>query len=224
MVIVLTGITKGLGRALARGLAQQGHLLAGCGRCAEAIASLQAELGSSHRLDPLDVSDSTGVDRWAAAVVEQLGPPDLVINNAAIMNRNARLWEVEVDELHRLLMINVAGTFHVIRSFLPAMIDRGAGIIANMSSGWGRVTAPEVAPYCTSKWAIEGMTRALAQELPNGLAAVAVNPGIIDTDMLRSCWGDEAGGFPSAEQWAAQAVPFFLGLSARDNGSAVTVA
>jgi NAD(P)-dependent dehydrogenase (short-subunit alcohol dehydrogenase family) len=224
MNIVLTGITKGLGRALGKGLAREGHLLAGCGRSTAAIASLQDELGTGHRLDPVDVADSVAVDRWAESVVAQLGPPDLVINNAAIMNRTAPLWEVEVEELHRLLMVNVAGSFHVIRSFLPAMLKRGSGVIANMSSGWGRVTAPEVAPYCTSKWAIEGMTRALSQELPEGLAAVAVNPGIIDTDMLRSCWGDQAGDFPSAEDWAARAVPFFLGLSPRDNGSSTTVA
>jgi len=224
MIIVLTGITKGLGRALALGLAREGHTLAGCGRSADAIQTLQAELGSGHRLDPVDVADSAAVDRWADAVVAQLGPPDLLINNAAIMNRPAPLWEIEVDELHRLLMINVAGTFHVIRSFLPAMAKRGSGIIANMSSGWGRVTAPEVAPYCTSKWAIEGMTRALSQELPQGLAAVAVNPGIIDTDMLRTCWGEQAGGFPDAEAWATEAVPYFLGLSAQDNGRSTTVA
>jgi NAD(P)-dependent dehydrogenase (short-subunit alcohol dehydrogenase family) len=54
------------------------------------------------------------------------------------------------------------------------MIDRGAGIIVNMSFGWGRSTAPDVAPYCASKWAIEGLTQALSQELPPGLAAVAV--------------------------------------------------
>ena len=136
---------------------------------------------------------------------------------------NARLWEVGLEEFEALLKINIGGTFHVIRAFLPAMLNRGSGVIANLSSGWGRFTAPEVAPYCTSKWAIEGLTRALAQELPAGLATVVVNPGIIDTDMLRSCWGTQAGGFPSAQAWAVQAVPFFLALSASDNGRAATI-
>ena len=61
-------------------------------------------------------------------------------------------------------------------------------MIVTISSTWGRSVAPEVAPYCATKYAVEGMTMALAAELPAGLAAVAVNPGIIDTDMLRSCW------------------------------------
>lgn len=65
-------------------------------------------------------------------------------------------------------------------------------IIVNISSGWGRSTSPEVAPYCASKWAIEGLTQALAQELPSGMVTVALNPGIIHTDMLNICFGEEA--------------------------------
>ena len=97
------------------------------------------------------------------------------------------------------------------------------GLVVNMSSGWGRSTAPEVAPYCASKFAVEGLTKALAEEMPPGLAAVALNPGIIDTDMLRSCWADEAGSFPSPAEWAGRAAPFILRLSARDNGRSLTV-
>jgi NAD(P)-dependent dehydrogenase (short-subunit alcohol dehydrogenase family) len=89
--------------------------------------------------------------------------------------------------------------------------------------GWGRGTAPEVAPYCATKWAVEGLTKALAQELPPGLAAVAVNPGVIDTDMLRTCWGDGAAGFPSADDWARSAVPFLLSLTAAHNGQSLSI-
>ncbi len=223
MVIVLTGVTKGLGRALATGFAREGHTVAGCGRTAEAIAELSLELGEPHLFRALDVADGVAVEQWAQEVVERLGATELVINNAAVINRNACLWEVEREEFEALLRINIGGTFHVIKAFLPAMLKRGSGVIANLSSGWGRSTAPEVAPYCTSKWAIEGLTRALAQELPAGLAAVAVNPGLIDTDMLRSSWGAQAGAFPSAEAWAVEAVPFFLRLSASDNGRVASI-
>ena len=84
-------------------------------------------------------------------------------------------------------------------------------------------TAPEVAPYCASKWAIEGLTRAMAQELPNGLAAIPLNPGIVDTDMLRSCFGGKASHYLSPEEWAKAAVPFLLKLGPRDNGKPLTV-
>jgi NAD(P)-dependent dehydrogenase (short-subunit alcohol dehydrogenase family) len=100
---------------------------------------------------------------------------------------------------------------------------RARGVIVNVSSGWGRETAAEVAPYCATKWAIEGLTGALAQELPPGLTAVALNPGIIATDMLRSCFGPAAANYPSPEEWSRWATPFLLQLGRKDNGRALTV-
>ena len=112
---------------------------------------------------------------------------------------------------------------NVLRHALPVMIDRGMGVAVNFSSGWGRSTSPEVAPYCATKWAIEGLTQSLAEELPGGVAAVALNPGVIDTDMLRSAWGDGAAAYPDPEEWARRAVPFLEKLGAGDNGGALSV-
>jgi NAD(P)-dependent dehydrogenase (short-subunit alcohol dehydrogenase family) len=111
----------------------------------------------------------------------------------------------------------------MIHAFVPAMVKRKAGVIVNLSSGWGRSTSPEVAPYCATKYAVEGMTLALAQELPNGMAAIPLNPGIIDTDMLRQAWAEGASSYPTPEQWAKRAAPFLLNLSAKDNGRPLTV-
>jgi NAD(P)-dependent dehydrogenase (short-subunit alcohol dehydrogenase family) len=102
------------------------------------------------------------------------------------------------------------------------MIDRGSGVIVNFSSGWGRSTAPDVAPYCATKWAIEGLTQALARELPAGLAAIPLNPGIIDTEMLRGCFGPGAAGHPTAGQWAEASVPFLAKLGPQDNGRSLS--
>jgi NAD(P)-dependent dehydrogenase (short-subunit alcohol dehydrogenase family) len=120
--------------------------------------------------------------------------------------------------------VNIKGTANMLRHFVPAMIEQGSGVIINFSSGWGRVSAPNVAPYCASKWAIEGLTRALAQELPKGMAAIPLNPGIIDTDMLRTSFGEDAGNYESATAWAERAVPFLLKLGPKQNGKALTVA
>jgi NAD(P)-dependent dehydrogenase (short-subunit alcohol dehydrogenase family) len=79
-----------------------------------------------------------------------------------------------------------------------------------------------VAPYCATKWAIEGMTRSLAQELPRGLAAVSLNPGIIHTKMLRSCFGETAATYPDPDTWAASAAPYLLALGPEHNGQALT--
>ena len=102
------------------------------------------------------------------------------------------------------------------------MQDAGRGVIANFCSYRGCSTAPEEAVYCATQWAIEGLTQSLSQELPSGLAAVAFNPGIIDTDMLRSCFGEAAAGYHSPEDWARTAVPALASLGRSDNGSSVT--
>ncbi len=221
--IALTGATRGLGRALTDELIARGHTVLGCGRDLEQIAALSAEHGALHRFHPVDVADPAAVTAWATDILASHGAPDLVINNAGLMNEPAPLWEISAEDFGRLMDVNVDGTVNVIRAFAPAMIAAGSGVIANLSSGWGRSTAAEVAPYCASKWAIEGLTKALAQDLPPGLAAVAVNPGIIDTDMLRRCWGGGAGGSPTPEEWAPRAADLFLGLGPQDNGESVSV-
>jgi NAD(P)-dependent dehydrogenase (short-subunit alcohol dehydrogenase family) len=132
------------------------------------------------------------------------------------------LWEVPAEEFDAVVDVNIKGVANVLRAFLPAMVARKTGVVVNFSSGWGRGTSPEVAPYCATKWAIEGLTRALAQELPRGMAAVPLNPGIIDTDMLRSCFGESAGSYPGPQEWAKKAAPFLLRLGPADNGKPAT--
>jgi NAD(P)-dependent dehydrogenase (short-subunit alcohol dehydrogenase family) len=221
--ILITGATRGLGRALVGPLVGLGHTVVGCGRSATEIGALGAAFAPPHRFDAVDVADWPGVEAWACRVLAGLPPPDLLVNNAGVINRTAPLWEIGDDELRAVLAVNIGGVANLIRAFLPSMLARGSGVVVNMSSGWGRSTAPEVAPYCASKWAVEGLTRALAQELPPGLAAVALNPGIIDTAMLRSCWADSAGDFPPPDEWAERAVPLLLSLGPEHNGKAMTV-
>jgi NAD(P)-dependent dehydrogenase (short-subunit alcohol dehydrogenase family) len=222
-IVVVTGATRGIGKALAKRLVEIGHTVVGCGRSSSGIEELAADLGDPHQFEAVDVSRWSAVESWAKTVLSHMPVPDLVINNAGVINRNAPLWEVSAEEFGRVLDINVDGTANVIRAFLPAMIERGRGVIVNMSSGWGRSTSPEVAPYCASKWAVEGLTQALSQELPAGLAAVAVSPGVVDTDMLRSCWADSAKACPSPEEWAPGATDFLLSLAARHNGQSLSV-
>ena len=160
---------------------------------------------------------------WAKSVLSSGPPPELLVSNAALINRNAPLWEVPREEFSRVIDVNIKGVFHVIRHFVPAMIQNGRGVIVNFSSAWGRSTAAEVAPDCATKWAIEGLTQALAEELPPGMAAIPLNPGVINTDMLQSCFGQGAASYPGPQQWAARAVPFLLKLSSKDNGQPLSV-
>jgi NAD(P)-dependent dehydrogenase (short-subunit alcohol dehydrogenase family) len=222
-LIVLTGVSRGLGRAMAAGFVAHGHTICGCARSSRAIDELRAQWPAPHRFDVVDITDDAAVGRWAQTVLGEHGPPDLLINNAAVINRNARLWEVPCEEFAEVMRVNVVGMHSVLRHFVPAMVRRGSGVIVNFSSAWGRTTSPEVAPYCASKFAVEGLTQALAQELPQGMAAVPLNPGIIHTEMLESCFGSGARQYPSPQQWAEQAVPFILGLGPRHNGQPLSV-
>jgi NAD(P)-dependent dehydrogenase (short-subunit alcohol dehydrogenase family) len=221
--VVLTGATRGLGRAMTEKFIALGHTVCGCGRSADGVARMRGRYGPPHDFAAVDVTDAGRVRAWADAVLAAHGPPDLLLNNAAVINRNAPLWEVPADEFDRLIDVNVKGVANVLRAFLPDMVARKAGVVVNFSSGWGRSTSPDVAPYCASKYAVEGLTLALAQELPEGMAAVPLNPGVIDTEMLRSTFGGSAGDYPSPEAWAERAVPFLLKLGPRDNGQSLSV-
>jgi NAD(P)-dependent dehydrogenase (short-subunit alcohol dehydrogenase family) len=221
--IVITGVTRGLGRALAEWYIANGHTVAGCGRSGPAIFDLRFTHPEPHSFDAVDVTLPVKVNLWSERVLGALGAPDILINNAALMNTPAPLWKVPAEEMNKIVSVNIVGVANVIRAFVPAMIERGSGVIVNLSSGWGRSVSPDVAPYCATKWAIEGMTKALAEELPRGMAAVPLNPGIIDTDMLRTSFGSTAGSYPKADAWAKTAGPYILGLGAKDNGKSLSV-
>jgi NAD(P)-dependent dehydrogenase (short-subunit alcohol dehydrogenase family) len=223
MKIVITGATRGLGRALAEEYIRGGHTVMGCGRGGEAVFDLRMAHPAPHDFSVVDVSLDNKVALWAAKILEAGSPPDLLINNAGVMNRLAPLWELEDREFTKVVDVNLRGVANVIRHFVPAMVAAGRGVIVNLSSGWGRSVSPEVAPYCATKFGVEGLTKALAEELPKGMAAVPLNPGVIDTDMLREAWADGAASYPKAEAWAKKAAPFILGLGAKHNGKSLSV-
>jgi NAD(P)-dependent dehydrogenase (short-subunit alcohol dehydrogenase family) len=223
MKILITGVTRGLGRALAEFYIAQGHTVIGCGRGADGILDLRFAHPAPHDFAVVDVADPSKVELWAEKVLAVHGAPDILINNAGLMNNPAPLWDVPAAEFSKLIDVNVKGPANVIRAFVPSMVSANRGVIVNLSSGWGRSVSPNVAPYCASKWAIEGMTKALAEELPATMAAVALNPGVIDTDMLRQCWSDGASSYAKADHWVREAGPFILKINASQNGESLSV-
>ena len=221
--ILITGVSRGLGRALTAEFIRLGHVVIGCGRSEKEIAWLRDQYPAPNDFCVVDVTDEAVVAAWAKRILAAHEAPDLLLNNAALINRSAPLWQVSGAEFSDVIDVNIKGVANVIRHFVPAMIALRRGVIVNFSSGWGRSTDAGVAPYCATKWAIEGLTQSLAQELPPGLAAVPLNPGIIDTDMLRSCFGGSAGGYPQPEDWARTAARFILNIRASDNGKSLSV-
>ena len=199
--------------------ASRGWRIAGGARDTQALAELESTLSTEHLLQSMDVTKPEEVDDFAQAIEDILGTPDLLVNNAGLINRNAPMTKVSPEEFSSILAVNLGGIHNMIRAFVPKMEKAGRGIIANFSSYWGQSTAPDVGPYCATKWGVEGLTRSLAQELPSGLAAVAFNPGVINTDMLRSTFGKDAQSYPLPQEWAVDAVTRLENLSLRDNGN-----
>ena len=137
-VVVVTGVSRGLGRAMVGKLVESGCTVCGCARSAAAIEALVSEFGSPHQFHRVDVADDGAVAAWAADVIGEHGAPDFLINNGAIINRNAALWNITAEEFDQLTAVNINGTANTIRHFVPAMVDRKCGTIVNFSSGWGR--------------------------------------------------------------------------------------
>lgn len=224
--IVVTGATRGLGRAMIRAFHRAGHRVFGCGRSKEDVVALNRELDPSSELPivtAVNVTSDSEVGAWAAEILRKAGAPDLLLNNAARINRSAPLWTLTAEEFDSVIDVNLKGIANTIRHFVPAMIDGGRGVVVNFSSGWGRSTSPEVAAYCATKWGVEGLSRSLAQELPSPLASIALNPGMIHTDMLESCFAEGASSYPKPEAWAERAIPFLLGLGPKENGSSLDI-
>ncbi|CAI9770161.1 unnamed protein product [Fraxinus pennsylvanica] len=234
--VLITGVSRGLGKALALELAKRGHTVIGCSRSQEKLSALQSELSSAssissdssknineHLVMNVDVRSNSSVEELARSVVEKKAFPDIIVNNAGTINRNNRIWEVPMDEFDAVIDTNIKGTANMLRHFIPIMAEKKQGIIVNMSSGWGRSAAAQVAPYCASKWAVEGLTRAAAKELPPGMAMVSLNPGVINTEMLQSCFGSSAALYQTPDSWAPKAATMILNLTSADNGASLTV-
>ena len=126
-VILISGVTRGLGRAMTDEFIRLGHRVLGCGRSSAAIQELNQEHGPDNRFDVVDVTRDEAVRDWAGRCLEQAGPPDLLLNSAALINRNAPLWEVPAEEFSAVIDVNIKGVANLIRHFAPAMVKGTAG-------------------------------------------------------------------------------------------------
>ena len=220
-IILITGATKGIGYALSRWFIDNGHIVIGCGRSAKLIEELKGWSETSD-FETVDVLSAYHVKAWIENSFQKIGVPDLIINNAALATPPKPLWETPLEDFNKLIDVNIKGVNNVLHFVIPHLIESKKGVIVNMSSGWGRHTSPETAPYCCSKWGIEGLSLALSQELPSPLACVPLNPGTIDTEMLENFFGDRARHSRSPKEWAKSAGPFLLSLDRSSNGKQLT--
>ena len=182
---LVTGASRGLGRACAAGLAEAGAHVVLAARGGDALARVAGEIeaaGGSAETLPLDIAD---VER-AAAALAALGPVDILVNNAG-GNRPAALLDVTVDDFDAVMGINVRGAYFCAQAVARQMVAaKRGGVILNMSSQMGHVGGPRRTVYCASKHAIEGMTKAMAMDLaPHDIRVNAIAPTFISTPMTR---------------------------------------
>jgi len=193
--IVITGASRGLGRALASKLADEGAHLALCARSFDDLNRVALEL-SLRGVPPIamscDIADVGQVERFAATVLESFGSVDVLINNASILGPHVQIAEWTLPTWNRVIDVNLNGTFAVTHAFLPSMIGQRSGSIINVSSSVGKKGRQRWGAYAASKFAIEGLTQTLADELKHlGVRVNSVNPGPIDTEMRHAAYPDE---------------------------------
>ena len=184
---VVTGASRGIGRAIALRLAAAGAEVALWARDRKALDTVAdeiAKVGGKAAAFECDVSDPSAVERAAANVRTLMPEVRTIVNNAGAVLRKATA-EIDDAEWRRVMAINLDGTFHVTRAFL-VQLTRTGGRIINISSRAGREGTALLAPYCAAKHAVIGFTRSLAEELRAAKVSVnAVCPGSVDTAMLR---------------------------------------
>jgi NAD(P)-dependent dehydrogenase (short-subunit alcohol dehydrogenase family) len=189
-VIVVTGASSGIGRATAIALARQGARIGLLARRGDALERVAAECAKASGTDgrtlvlPADVTDSDAVHAAAAAVVDRFGRIDGWVNCAGV-TMFGPLLEVPLDDIRRVLDVNVMGSVNGARAALPVMVAQDAGVLVNVSSLLGRVAQPYGAAYCMTKFALRALTVSLREELRlagvRGVAVGTVLPGAIDT-------------------------------------------
>ena len=188
--VLITGGSRGIGRAMVEAFAKRGYAVAFTYKNSENDAKSVAELTGA-----LAICADSAVEVEVLAAVSlaerELGHIDCLINNAGVASFSL-FTDVTLDEWNKIMATNLTGAFLYSRSVIPAMIRRGGGRIINISSMWGLVGSSCEVAYSTSKAALIGMTRALAKELgPSGITVNAIAPGLIDTDMNRRTLSDE---------------------------------
>lgn len=215
---VVTGASRGIGRAIALRLAGAGAEVALWARDAQALRDVAAEIeAAGGRAQPIvcDVADSAAVERAAAQVRATMPPVATVVNNAGSVLRKETV-SITDAEWRTVLAVNVDGTFFVTRAFLPDL-TRSAGRVINIASIAGREGTPFLAAYCAAKHAVVGLTRALAEELRAAKVSVnAICPGSVDTAMLRE---GLPGARPDMSPDDIAAVALFLATPTAPEGS-----
>jgi NAD(P)-dependent dehydrogenase (short-subunit alcohol dehydrogenase family) len=224
-IAIVTGASSGIGRVTAELLARRGARVALFARSGDKLSVIAKPFGEAMITVAGDVADEAAVERLFAETEARLGPCDLLVNSAGMIDP-APFAGTSIEQWRRMFAVNVDGSFLTSRRALPHMLEKGRGAIVNVASisgGPGPDKFPGWASYCASKAAVIGMTEALAVELrTTGVHVHSVSPGSVDTPM----WAAASGGAPASmtAHEVAETILFLLSDRARAmNGQNVDV-
>jgi 3-oxoacyl-[acyl-carrier protein] reductase len=185
---LITGTSRGIGRATALELSRRGCELLLMGRASdkhEATVDACRAIGATVHSFDCELSDGAAIEQSARLILAEHGPPTIVINNAGVLEAEAAVHELPVDDWDRVMAVNLRAPFLLCRALLPAMLDAGRGRFIHVASVSATIGCPKRSAYGASKWGLLGFHKALHEELAGtGLQSIAVLPGSVDTDML----------------------------------------
>ena len=186
-VAIVTGASQGIGRAIARCCAEEGAKVALVARTASKLEDVAAEIRDSGGVAlaiPTDVTDPAAVKAMAGQTEAELGPVDLLVNNAGAFYAIGPTWEVDPETWWSDVTINLLGVFLCCREVIPGMVTRGKGRVINLIGGGTDAPLPNGSAYAASKAAVMRLTENLAVELKeHGVFAFALRPGFVRTQM-----------------------------------------
>ena len=187
-VAVVTGASRGIGRAIALALAGEGAQLVLAGRSVDALEQtrkLTADTGRDPLVVPTDITVPDQVEALARATLAALGGVDVLVNNSGIGGPSAPLWEVDPADWEATMAVNVTGTYLCCRAFLPAMVARRSGSVVIIGSMTGKRPLVGRTPYAASKMALVGLARTLAAETGSyGVRVNVVSPGPVEGERI----------------------------------------
>jgi 3-oxoacyl-[acyl-carrier protein] reductase len=194
-VALVTGGGRGIGAGIARELADAGMKVAVSARTGAQVEEVAAEIGGL--AVAADVSRREDVERMVAEVERELGPIDLLVNNAGISIFEERAWELPVEDWWHVFEVNVLGAYLCCRAVIPGMIERSRGRIVNTGSGAAYLPGLRNSAYGASKAALYRMGEALAAQLqPHGIPLFTISPGLVRTEMTQAGFPDDAPWTP----------------------------
>ena len=182
---IVTGAARGIGKAIAKRLVEDGFFVAAVYNSSEKLAKkLESELYPNVKAYKCDVSDSESVNAVVRAVLKDRKTVDVLVNNAGIAQQKL-FTDITDEDWSRMIGVDLSGAFYFTRAVLPSMINEKSGIIINITSMWGETGGSCEVHYSAAKAGLIGMTKALAKETGlSGICVNAVSPGVIETDMM----------------------------------------